>query len=116
MYVYVELWNVTAKWMQLSKQKREDFFNEIGPGIQKLMEQGVEVVGWAKNDEHTPYRSDYQYIAVWKMPTLQLVETLEQAVADSGWHKYFTQVNARGQEIPLNHAIEDLINLKAQST
>lgn len=33
MYLYVELWNVTQKWMDLSKQEREDFFNKVGPGI-----------------------------------------------------------------------------------
>lgn len=80
------------------------------------MDNGVEVTGWAMNDEHTPYRSDYRYMAVWKIPSLELVETLEKAVADAGWHNYFTQVNARGQIIPLDQAIDNLINLKAQST
>lgn len=116
MYLYVELWNVTQKWMNLSKEERNDFFKKVSPGIQKLMDQGVEVTGWAMNDEHTPYRSDYRYMAVWKLPSLQHVETLEKAVADSGWHDYFSQVNARGQIIPMNQAIENLINLEAQST
>lgn len=116
MYLYVELWNVTQKWMDLSKEERADFFNKAGAGIEKLMGAGVEVTGWAMNDEHTPYRSDYRYMAVWKIPSLELVEKLEQEVAKSGWHDYFSQVNARGQIIPLNTAIENLINLEKQST
>lgn len=112
MYLYVELWNVTQKWMDLSIEERRDFFNNLGPEIQKLMDQGVEVTGWALNDEHTPYRSDYRYMAVWKVPTLDLVEALESSVSDAGWHDYFTQVNSRGQIIPFNKAIENLINLE----
>lgn len=116
MYLYVELWNVTQKWMDLSKEERADFFNKAGAEIEQLMNAGVEVTGWAMNDEHTPYRSDYRYMAVWKIPSIELVEKLEQAVADSGWHDYFSQVNARGKIIPLNNAIENLINLEKQST
>lgn len=111
MYLYVELWNVTPKWMDLSKEERRDFFDNVGPGIQKLMDNGVELTGWALNDEHTPYRSDYRYMAVWKIPSIELVETLENSVAEAGWHEYFSQVNARGQIIPFNQAIENLINL-----
>ncbi len=116
MYLYVELWNVTQKWMDLSKEERADFFDKAGVAITQLMDAGVEATGWAMNDEHTPYRSDYRYMAVWKIPSLDLVEKLEKAVADSGWHNYFSQVNARGQIIPIDNAIENLINLEKQST
>lgn len=116
MYLYIELWNVTQKWMDLSKEERRDYFNKVGGGIQQLMEAGVENVGWGLNDEHTPYRSDYRYMAVWKMPSLDYVEKLEKAVADAGWHDYFTQVNARGKIIPLNDAIDLLVNLEKQAT
>lgn len=116
MYLYVELWNVTQKWMDLSKDERTNFFDKAGGAIKELMEAGVEVTGWAMNDEHTPYRSDYRYMAVWKVPSLDLVEKLEKSVADSGWHDYFSQVNARGKIIPLDEAIGNLINLEKQST
>lgn len=116
MYLYVELWNVTQKWMDLSKEERRRFFDEAGVGITELLNAGVEVTGWAMNDEHTPYRSDYRYMAVWKMPSLDLVEKLEKAVAGSGWHDYFSQVNARGQIMPLDKAIDNLINLEKHST
>lgn len=116
MYLYVEMWNVTQKWMKLPKDKRRKFFDSILTGIKELEDNGVEVTGWAMNDEHTPYRSDYRYMAVWKLPSLEFVEKLEKAVADSGWHEYFTQVNARGKIIPLNEAMENLINIEAQST
>ncbi len=116
MYLYVELWNVTQEWMDLSKEERSDFFDKAGSGIQEMLNNGVELTGWAMNDEHTPYRSDYRYMAVWKLASLEAVEELERAVADSGWHKYFSQVNARGQIIPMNEAIGNLINLDKEST
>lgn len=116
MYLYVELWNVTEEWMNLPKEERRKFFDEIGAGMEDLMGKGVELTGWAMNDEHTPYRSDYRYMAVWKMRSHDDVEQLEKAVADSGWHKYFSQANSRGEIIPQPEIIEKLINLEAHST
>lgn len=116
MYLYIEQWNVTQKWMDLSKEDRRAYFDKVGAGLQQLVDAGVENVGWAMNDEHTPYRSDYRYIAVWKVPSLDYVEKMERAVADAGWHDYFNQVNARGQIIPLDEAVENIINLEKQST
>lgn len=116
MYLYVELWNVTQKWMDLSKEERGEFFNRAGESIKKLINSGVEVTGWAMNDEHTPYRSDYRYMAVWKLPSEASVKELESAVADAGWHEYFSQVNARGQMIPMEEVIGNLINLEKTST
>ncbi len=116
MYLYVELWNVTQEWMDLSKEERGEFFNKAGAAISKLMDSGLEVTGWAMNDEHTPYRSDYRYMAVWKLPSEEAVKDLEKAVANSGWHNYFSQVNARGQEIPMEEVINKLINLEKTST
>lgn len=116
MYLYVELWNVTQKWMDLSKEERRSFLSQVNNGIKELTNAGVENVGWAMNDEHTPHRSDYRYMAVWKMPSRDYVEKLEKAVSDSGWYDCFSQANSRGEIIPLNQALEFLINLEANAT
>lgn len=116
MYLYIELWNVTQKWMDLSKEDRRTYFEKVGGGMKQLMAEGIENLGWAMNDEHTPYRSDYRYMAVWKMPSLDHVEKLEKAVADAGWHDYFSQANSRGKVIPLPDALENLVNLEKDST
>lgn len=116
MYLYIELWNVTQEWMDLSKEERRDFLDKVGAEIKDLMDEGIENLGWGMNDEHTPYRSDYRYMAVWKMPSLEYVEKLEKAVEDSGWHDYFSQANARGEVIPLPEAMENLVNLESHST
>ena len=116
MYLYVELWNVTQKWMDLSKEDRRAYLDKVSGGMRKLLDEGVENLGWAMNDEHTPYRSDYRYIAIWKMPSKDHVERLETAVEEAGWHDYFSQGNARGKIIPLPDAMETLIDLDKHST
>lgn len=116
MYLYVEQWNVTQKWMELSKEERRAYMDKVGEAINDLQKAGIENLGWAMNDEHTPYRSDYRYMALWKVPSLEVVEQFEKGVEEAKWHKYFSQVNSRGKIIPLNEAIDFLVNLEKHST
>ena len=116
MYLYIELWNVTQKWMDLSKEERRSYLSKVRTGMKELTDAGVENVGWAMNDEHTPHRSDYYYMAVWKMPSREYAEKLEKAVSDAGWHDYFSQVNSRGEIVPLDQTMEKLVDLKSSAT
>lgn len=116
MYLYVEQWNVTKDWMDLSKEDRRDYMNKVKGAIDEMSRDGVENVGWAMNDEHTPYRSDYRYFAIWKLPNLEAVEQFEDGIEEAHWHKYFSQVNTRGKLLPLNEAIDFLVNLEKHST
>ena len=116
MYLYIEQWNVTQKWMDLSKEERRSYMDKVGGAISEMSRSGVENLGWALNDEHTPYRSDYRYTAVWKMPSKDHVEQLEKDLQQADWHKYFSQVNSRGKIIPVNEAIDFLVNLEKHST
>ncbi len=111
MHLYVELWKARPEWLALSVEERQQYFDKIGAEIQKLTEAGVEIVGFAINDEETPHRGDYRYLAVWKMPSLEQVEMLERSVEQAGWHEYFEQVNARGELIPPPQALEDMASL-----
>lgn len=108
-HLYVELWNPKQAWLDLSKEERQNFFDEVGGEIQNLMGEGVEVLGFAVNDEGTPFRSDHQYIAVWKMPSKDQVNMLEESVSRTGWYDYFDQVNARGKLISPPVALEDMV-------
>lgn len=117
MYLYVEQWNVTQKWMDLSKEERRDYMGKVSESMEGFLnEAGIENLGWALNDEHTPYRSDYRYMAIWKMKNLEDVEKFEKGIKESGWHKYFSQHNSRGEVIPLNSAIEFLVDLEKNAT
>ena len=116
MYLYVEQWNVTTKWMNLPKEDRRAYMNKVLGAIADLEKAGIENLGWALNDEHTPYRSDYRYIAVWKVPSLDDVKLFEKGVEEAHWHKYFSQRNSRGKIITLNEAVDFLVNLEKHST
>lgn len=111
-HLYVELWNPKQAWMVLSAEERQDFFDKVGGEIQNLTKEGIEILGFAVNDEETPYRSDHKYIAVWRMPSKKLVEMLEESVSRAGWYNYFEQVNARGELITPPAALEDMVELK----
>ena len=89
---------------------------KVQEGMSGLQEKGIENLGWAMNDEHTPYRGDYRYFAVWKMPSLEVAKEFEKAVEQSDWHEYFSQHNTRGKILPLNEAIDFLVNLEKHST
>ena len=116
MYLYVEQWNVTKDWMDLSKEDRRAYMNKVNESINQMSQAGIENLGWALNDEHTPYRSDYRYIALWKLPNKEAVEKFESGIEAAGWHKYFSQVNSRGKLLPLNEAIDLLVNLEKNTT
>lgn len=111
-HLYVELWNPKQAWLDLNTEERQEFFAKVGGEIQKLTGAGIEVLGFALNDEETPYRSDHKYIAVWKMPSKDHVKMLEDSVSQAGWYDYFEQANARGQLIAPPVALEDMVKLK----
>jgi len=100
MYLYVELWKPRPAWRALDAAKRNDFITGIGPAIGELTAAGIELVGFAFNDDDTEYRADYAYLAVWRMPSKALACELETAVIGAGFHDYFEQVNARGAIVP----------------
>jgi hypothetical protein len=112
MYLYVELWKPRAAWRALPADERSAFIEGIGPAIGTLTDAGIELVGFAFNDDDTEYRADYAYLALWRMPSKDLARTLETAVIDAGFHTYFEQVNARGElvapESVLGHMLKNV--------
>lgn len=100
MHLYVELWKARPAWLALSAEERERYVAQLGPAIDQLLEAGIELVGFAIADADAPHAAEYPYLAVWRMPTLELARALEQTVESAGWHQYFEQVNSRGAVLP----------------
>ena len=96
MHLYVELWKARPEWLALPAAERAAYVEGFGPAISGLLDAGVELVGFAVADADAPHAVDYPYLAVWRMPSLELVHRLEALVETAGWHRYFDQVNARG--------------------
>ncbi len=116
MYLYVEMWNVTRKWINLTKEERRDVMSKMESRISDMESKGINNLGWARNDEHTPYRSDYRYITVWQMPDEDAAKHLEKNLKEANWYEYFSQANSRGEIITRKEATDFLINLKETST
>jgi len=96
MHLYLELWKAKPAWRALPLAEREAFVAGLGPAIEKMLADGIELVAFARTDPDTSHRADYAYIAAWRMPTRDLAVTFERTVDGSGFHDYFEQVNARG--------------------
>lgn len=116
MYLYIEMWNVTNDWMDLDHDGRKEIMDKMNQRTQEMSSKGVENLGWARNDEHTPYRSDYRYMTVWKMPSIEEVKVLEDNLKKVGWYDYFSQANARGEIISQNEAVDFLVGIEKSST
>ena len=63
MYLYAELGNARPAWLAFSAEERQQYFDE----------------------DSTPHRAGYRYLAVWKRPGPEQVEMLERSVAPAGW-------------------------------
>lgn len=109
-HLYVELWTPKQAWLDLDQEERQGFFDHVGGELEKLGKEGVEILGFGLNDQETPHRSDHNYFAVWKMPSKDHVEMLEESVEGSGWYDYFEQVNARGKWMAPPVALEHMVN------
>ena len=100
MHLYVELWKARPSWLAMPATERADWVAKLGPLMEQLTSAGIELLGFAVTDADAPYGTDYPYMAVWRVPSLELVRQFEGGLQATGWHDYFEQVNARGELQP----------------
>jgi hypothetical protein len=111
MITYIELWKAKQAWTNLSKEERGNYMTALGPAIQQLMESGVQIVSWGKNEAGTFSKADYDYFAVWTFPNIETAQGFEKMVEGAGWYNYFDQVNAMGTATGPQEVIGMLIDL-----
>lgn len=110
MYLYVEMWKPRPSWDALSREQRQEYLHQMTTGIEKMIGSGIELVGFAANDDGVPDDAAYRYVAVWKMPNLGHVHMLEKAVKSEGWGNFFEIGNARGRLLSVDEAINDMVS------
>lgn len=110
MITYIELWSAKQAWKDLSKEQRGNYLNALGPAIQQLMESGVQIVSWGKNETDTFSKVGYDYFAVWTFENKEAAQQFEKVVAGAGWYNYFDQVNAMGTASSPQDVMGDMIN------
>lgn len=110
MITYIELWKAKETWLNLSKDERGDYMNAVGPAIQHLLDNGVQIVSWGSNESSTFSKADYDYFAVWTFPNIETAQEFEKTVEGAGWYNYFDQVNAMGTTASPQDVIGIMIN------
>lgn len=107
--LFLELWRPKPAWLEMSEDERGAYIDSIGPSIEGLLQAGVELVGIGTVDPGTDQRADYDYWAVWRLPSEELVGRFEQAVRQDGFYDYFEQINARGETRDPQSVFGDMI-------
>ncbi len=96
MEIFIELWKAKDAWKQLPLAERQAYVAQIGPVMEDLIKKGVVIEAWGINKDETPFASDYDFFAVTKLPSHELLTEFEAIVEDAGWYNYFDQVNVSG--------------------
>ncbi|MEE9430856.1 MAG: DUF6616 family protein [Melioribacteraceae bacterium] len=111
MKVFIEFWKAKDAWHQLSKEERANYLGQIAPAMQELITKGAVFDAWGVNDDKTPQRADYDFYAVTKLPTQELLDSFQAIVEGSGWYNYFEQINLTGDNIGAEAVIGKMIEL-----
>lgn len=110
MHTFIELWDTTDRWEQLSTEERKRFMEQIGTGVQQLASAGVESLGWGFARDDVDAATDHRFFAIWQAPDEAGIEAFQRAVADSGWYELFAQVNVSGKLRSPDEVIDALIS------
>jgi hypothetical protein len=111
MKIFIELWKARDAWKQLSLSERQEYVAQIGPVMEDLMKKGAVIEAWGINEDETPFASDYDYFAVTKLPSQELLEEFETIVEGAGWYNYFDQVNVSGSPMTPEEVIGKMLEL-----
>lgn len=111
MECFIEMWTAKEAWLNMSKEERVEYVTQIGPHIQSMLEQGVEIVSWGENCKDTSHRANYDFFGVWKFPNAEIKKEFEAVVMEAGWYNYFHQENLSGASTTPDVIIGKLIEL-----
>lgn len=111
MKIYIELWKAKTAWKELTKEERSNYMGLLGPAIQQLLQNGVQIINWGVNDSGTFSRADFDSFAVWTFPNDEAAQSFEKMVEGAGWYNYFEQVNAKGDAVTPQEVIGKMIEM-----
>jgi hypothetical protein len=107
-HLYVEQWKARPAWLAMPASERSAWVAAIQPMLRDAGDGNVELIGFAVTDADAPHGTDYPYMAVWRVASLQAVQTFEGHRQATGWHDYFEQVNARGELQPAVQVLDHM--------
>ncbi len=115
MRVFIEFWKAKETWYQMSKTERANYVDRTGALMKKLMTEGLIIVdAWGMNEDVTAQRADYDFFAVTKMPSVELLLQFQDILEEHGWYKYFDQINMSGKDVGVEQTTNHMINLEKE--
>lgn len=111
MKIFLELWKAKDAWKNLPVAERQDYVAQIGPVMEDLIKKGVVIEAWGINEDSTPYAADYEFFAVTKLPSQELLDEFEAIVDEAGWYNYFEQINVSGSAMSPEQVIGKMLEL-----
>lgn len=111
MKIFIELWKAKKAWKELPVKDRQEYVAQIGPVMEDLMSKGLEIVAWGFNEDQTEFKSDFDFYAVSKLPSQELLDAFENAIEAAGWYHYFEQVNVSGSPVTPDEVIGKMLQI-----
>lgn len=108
MKYFIELFTPTQAWLNLNKEERAAYLTHVNESSKHLMDQGVVIVSMSENDQDTLHRAEFNFFVIWTIPTDELANAVQKAMAGSDWFTYFDQLNLKGDSTDI---FEKLINI-----
>lgn len=84
---------------------------QIGPVMEDLISKGVVIDAWGTNQDTTEHKADFDFYAVTKFPTEELLLSFQDIVEGAKWYEYFTQINVSGDNLGAEAVIGKIIEL-----
>lgn len=111
MKIFIEFWKAKEAWHQLPKDKRNAFMAQIGPVMEDLISKGLVIDTWGANTDTTPQKADFDFFAITKLPTQDLLDTFQIIIEEAGWYDYFEQTNVSGNDLGVEAVIGKMIEM-----
>lgn len=111
MKVFIELWNAKDAWKNLPIADRQDYMAQIGPVMEDLISRGAVIEAWGLNEDETSHKSGYDFFAVTKLPSDELLKEFQTIVEAAGRYNYFEQVNLSGSLMTPEEVIGKMLEI-----
>ncbi|MGL4859244.1 MAG: DUF6616 family protein [Enterobacteriaceae bacterium] len=108
-YYLTELYTVKPAWESLPSEQRQEYLQQIGAGLTQLLATGIEVLSMGEVERDHIYSASQQFYAIWRLPDKASIDTLLAAIDASGWHRYFTTINAAGSQQSIEGHLQQLV-------
>lgn len=111
MKIFIEFWKAKDAWHQMTKEDRIAYMGQIGPAMEDLVSKGAIFDAWGINSDTSPHRADYDFYAITKLPTQDVLDSFQATVEGAGWYNYFEQINVSGDNLGAETVIGKMIQL-----